>query len=47
MAARHGPCEDGSLHLSGSSTDVDDAVAAKTIEETVVYRMLKVCDRSV
>jgi len=45
MAARHGPCEDGNLHLSGSST-VDDAVAAKTIEERV-YRMVKVCDRSV
>jgi len=49
MAALHGPCEDGNLHLSGSSTVDDDdeyAVAARTIEETV-YRMLKVCDRSV
>ena len=44
MAARHGPCEDGNLHLSGSSTVDDDdfAVAAKTIDENAVYRMLKV-----
>jgi len=39
IAARHGPWDDGNLHLSGSSTAIVE-VAAKTID---VYRMFD-CD---